>query len=122
VVAEIKRRYKECKGATPATEYQELFDLIYSIQEEPVNEDLEEASNLYCINAESSYTNDMFDRGDIYKAFKAGAEWQKQQIKKSAIYGIVAGRVKDEVFVASRWFKDDKLKPAEDIKLIIIKS
>ncbi len=32
--AEIERRYKECKGATPATEYQELLDFIDSMQEE----------------------------------------------------------------------------------------
>ena len=32
LVAEIKRRYKECKGATPATEYQELLDFIDSMQ------------------------------------------------------------------------------------------
>ena len=64
----------------------------------------------------------VMDKKAKYDAFIAGANWQEQQIKKSAIYGIVAGRVKDEVFVASRWFKDDKLKPAEDIKLIIIKS
>ena len=37
LVAEIKRRYKECKGATPATEYQELLDFIDSMQEEPTD-------------------------------------------------------------------------------------
>ena len=131
LVAEIKRRYKECKGATPATEYQELLDLIASMEEEPVSENLKQFEDieLYARNEadkfaskEYEYHNDirLLSKG-FYWGCKAGANWQEQQIKKSAIYGIVAGRVKDEVFVASRWFKDDKLKPAEDIKLIIIK-
>ena len=34
LVAEIERRYRECNGATPATEYQELLDFIDSMQEE----------------------------------------------------------------------------------------
>lgn len=38
VRAEIERRYRECNGATPATEYQELLDFIDSMQKEAKNE------------------------------------------------------------------------------------
>jgi len=39
------------------------------------------ASDKYSEDAESNYANDMFDRGDISKAFEAGAMWQKQQME-----------------------------------------
>lgn len=110
----------------------EIEELIKALQEEPThfatsepNEDIEQYARNEAdkfASKEYEYHNDirLLSKG-FYWGCKAGAKWQEQQIKKSAIYGIVAGRVKDEVFVASRWFKDDKLKPAEDIKLIIIK-
>lgn len=56
------------------------FDREESMElvEEPVSEDLEKASDEYSENIESDYSNNMFDRCDIFIAFIAGAEWQKQ--------------------------------------------
>ena len=54
-------------------------------QEEPVSEELEEAADQYSQSIHSDYSNDMFDRGDIYEAVIYGAEWQKEQMMKSVL-------------------------------------
>ena len=54
-------------------------------QEEPVSEELEKVSNKYSEDIESTYLNDMFDRGDIMGAFEAGAEWQEKQFEKNRL-------------------------------------
>ena len=48
-------------------------------KEEPVSEELEKVSDKYREDIESDYSNDMFDRGDIMKAFEAGANWQREK-------------------------------------------
>lgn len=53
-------------------------------EEDPVSEDLEKVADQYSQGIESDYTNDMFDRGDIYEAVIYGAQWQKQQIIQKA--------------------------------------
>lgn len=68
--AEIKRRYKECKGATPATEYQELLAFIDSMQEEPISEKK-------CIFTKDSYTDE--DRKVICKDCKEKCEYSKKE-------------------------------------------
>jgi len=52
-----------------------LSIFLDSLQEEPVSEDLEEASRNYADNEE--YGNDVYFA--IEAAFKAGAEWQKEK-------------------------------------------
>ena len=54
---------------------EELVKLVKC--EEPVSEECEEAADRYGESIESNYPNDMFDRGDISKAFEAGVEWGK---------------------------------------------
>lgn len=143
ILAEIKKIKERIGSNAFLSEYEKGInfgredvcdDIIYSlnnlevkvkIEESEQNEDIEQYARNEAdkfASKEYEYHNDirLLSKG-FYWGCKAGANWQEQQIKKRAIYGIVAGRVKDEVFVASRWFKDDKLKPAEDIKLIIIK-
>lgn len=57
---------------------QDILMFIDSMQEEPVSEDLEEAANEYkCQQALEDY------RPSLYKAFKAGAKWQKEQDKET---------------------------------------
>ena len=58
-----------------------------SLQEKHVSEDLEEVSDKYGKNIESNYSNDMFDRGDIMKAFEDGAQWQREQMMVEAVEG-----------------------------------
>jgi len=47
--------------------YKELLEYIDSLQEEPVNEELEEAAN--------DYAHDIV-HDDVFETFKAGAHWQ----------------------------------------------
>lgn len=57
-----------------------ILSFIDSLQEEPASEDLEEASRNYADNEE--YGDDVYFA--IKVAFKAGAEWQKENIWKPA--------------------------------------
>ena len=52
-----------------------------SLTQEPVSEDLEEATINYCVNVRKGYPRVM-DETDRYicNAFKAGANWQKERI------------------------------------------
>ena len=64
-------------------EYETLTDLedfIDSLPKEPASEDLEEAANFYA----NTHTEWFDSEGNpcIMPAFKAGAEWQKQQMKE----------------------------------------
>lgn len=65
--------------------YNEVLAILDSMQEEPVSEDLMEATNNYCVNVRKGYPRVM-DETDRYicNAFKAGAQWQKEQIMKDA--------------------------------------
>ena len=62
-------------------------------KEEPVSEDLEEAANDYAVTVYNNYLDNpkAFENKDAdtlnEDAFKAGAKWQKQQIKKSMDLG-----------------------------------
>lgn len=58
-----------------------------SLLKESMSEDLEEVSDKYGKNIESNYSNDMFDRGDIMKAFEDGAQWQREQMMAEAVEG-----------------------------------
>ena len=58
---------------------------IDSLQEEPVNKDLEYASEKYaCRFSSSKYGHDK-----VKDAFIAGAKWQKEQMTKDAIDAVV---------------------------------
>lgn len=56
-----------------------------NLQEEPVSEDLMNATNNYCVNVRKGYPRVM-DETDRYicNAFKAGAKWQREHLFKSA--------------------------------------
>ena len=57
---------------------------INSLQEESVSEDLEEAANEYCNTP--AINNPPFAPTEFIKeAFKAGAQWQKQQTVEKAV-------------------------------------
>ena len=53
---------------------------IQALQEKPVSDDLEDATNNYCVNVRKGYPRVM-DETDRYicNAFKAGAQWQKEK-------------------------------------------
>ena len=61
--------------------YNEVLAILDSKQEEPVSEDLEEAVNAYI-----GYAPDIDESPSTYgkrQAFKAGAQWQKEQDKET---------------------------------------
>lgn len=99
------------------SELKHLLSFIDSLQEEPVSDDLEKVFDKYSEELESDYSNDMFDRGDIFRACKFGAQWQKEQIMKDAI--------SMDVYYETEW--DDihkflrKNLDGEKVKLLIIK-
>lgn len=72
-------------------QYKSLLDVIDSISEEKPSEDLEEAADRYA--SDSTGFIDM----TAYRAFKAGAEWQKKKdretIELAEEHAILAGRV-----------------------------
>ena len=62
------------------------LEVVKEVQEEPVSEDLIGATNNYCVNARKGYPRVM-DETDRYicNAFKAGANWQKEQFEKNRL-------------------------------------
>ena len=54
---------------------------IDALKGELVSEGCEESADRYGESIESNYPNDMFNRGDISKAFEAGVEWNKSHKK-----------------------------------------
>lgn len=77
---------------------------VKELQEEPVSEDLIDATNNYCVNVRKGYPRVM-DETDRYicNAFKAGANWQEKQdqstIELAEDHAYFAGRTKtiDEI-------------------------
>lgn len=66
--------------------YTELLDFINSIQEEPVSEDLEEASNNYAESEEKRIgCGTEFFTPELAKAFKAGSQWKEKQFEKNRL-------------------------------------
>ena len=112
----------------------ELVDVddLPNKEKEPVSEDLEKAANEW--DAKASFTPfymALDDKGNPYEvrqdytthaeSFKAGAEWQKQQIMKEAVDGLV---ICDEL---THGYKDiamhipNNLEVGDKVRLIIIK-
>ena len=91
--------------------YNEVLAILDSLQEEPVSEDLEEAS--------LEYWNHQLDSGEdtLRDAFKAGAQWDREKMMSQAIDGLVicdkelTQGYKDIVFSIPKELKvDDKVK------------
>ena len=90
IKAEIERLYKEAKeepytgrmeGRLEALDKLDAF--IDSLEEEPVSEDLEKAA----VEAFKHIVDS--DKNNFYEIFKAGANWQKEQMLKDAVNGEV---------------------------------
>ena len=62
-----------------------IENFINSLPEEPVSEELEKVFNRYSEDIESVYSNDMFDRGDIFRACKYGAQCQKEHFEENRL-------------------------------------
>lgn len=93
---------------------------VKEVQEEPVSNDLEEAANDYVGHAPeidedlSVYSN--------REAFKAGAQWQKEQMMKDAVYGLVCGHDESSpAWIDLNLLNKPNIKVGTEVKLIIIK-
>lgn len=117
--AEIER-LKDIQSS-PIALCNDLISFIDSLPEEPVSEDLEEAAKKAAtwnshIDGNKFFPND-------YWLFKKGAQWQKEQMMKDAVYGLVCGH--DENIPA--WIdlnllnKPQNVKVGDEVKLIIVK-
>ena len=82
--------------------YNQLLSFINSLPEEH-NEDLEEAADQYALRDSQAYKGVHCTYVDDKIAFKAGAEWQKQQMVKDAVEGEVRkGYVGNQIIVHSK--------------------
>lgn len=128
-------RFKDSKivdfTTTEAFELARHFYELGKQSREPVNEDLEEAvSEQICIAADKHIKRVVDAAGhpgwdwttqDIADAFKAGAEWQKEQMLKDAVEGYVnyyedsGGILMAEAQVGCPYHNGDK------VKIIIVK-
>lgn len=115
--------------------YAELLNFIDSMHEEPVSEDLDKfatqsANKLYPPEYEMADDN-WKQRAGYVKGCKDGAKWQKQQLMKSAVKGVVHHFGDDEI--AAIHYNDPKgvpmsyfvssinLKAGDNVKMITIK-
>ena len=125
ILAEIERLKDECYYSTivPKTymtmAYDNILTFINSLSEEPVSEDLEEAAKHYLysnILYDDVYVGNPTDK-DCIKMFKAGAQWQKQQMMKDAVE-VQVNPLLGETFVGCMV---NGYKVGDKVKLIIIK-
>ena len=126
-------------GQESVVEHLEKF--IDSMPEEPVSEDLEEASKEWLIpqldKSYASYGENMimelthFDGYAMLDAIEFGAQWQKQQLMKSAVKGVVHHFGDDEIAAIhyndpkgvpmSYFVSSNDLKAGDNVKMITIK-
>lgn len=103
-------------------------------KEEPVSKDLEKAAKEW--DAKASFTPfymALDDKGNPYEvrqdytthaeSFKAGAKWQREQMMKNAVNGLVYAQLttSGEIMIRSNYFKSETLNYLDNVKLIIIK-
>lgn len=95
----------------------------FNKKEEPVSEDLEEAVNAYI-----GYAPEVDESSSTYgkrQSFKAGANWQKQQLMTKAVDGFVIEDIEegngDFLLSAEYLSKDMGFKDRQKVKVIVIK-
>ncbi len=101
---------------------------VEEVEEDPVSEDLEEATSRYA-KEEYSHKNHaaLPDRcigcyAPLKYAFKAGAKWQKEQMMKDAMYGLVCGHDESSpAWIDLNLLNKPNVKVGTEVKLIIIK-
>ena len=146
IISEIQRRInlfrKDGKlGSDTEIALYGLINFINAMHEEPVSEDLEEASKEWLIpqldKSYASYGENMmmelthFDGYAMLDAIEFGAQWQKQQLMKSAVKGVVHHFGDDEIAAIhyndpkgvpmSYFVSSNDLKAGDNVKMITIK-
>lgn len=99
--------------------YEGLIKFIDSLPEEH-NEDLEEAAKRYA--TEGDEINGLYIIDEEVDAFKAGAEWQKQQMMKDAVEGIVGGYTNIPAFINLEIEHKPNVKVGDKVKIVVLKT
>jgi len=122
IKAEIERLKAWQPIATPSLD--KLLSFIDSLKEEPVNEELEEAAIMHYKDV-MEYEAKTGLKPAYMTSFKAGANWQKQQIMSKAVSLVVKEFYGegDEVAWLIRPSKilDKKFHIGDKVKIILIK-
>ena len=106
--------------------YNQLLSFINSLLEEPVSEDLEKAAEEQARSY--GYMTEDYEFRENVESFKAGAEWQKEQMMAKAIDGDITfdyygdddktyGCIAHDSFC----LEDFGLKDTDKVKVIILK-
>ena len=115
LMAEIERRIDEVNQIGKASYEVGLFDAykiilsfidtfdVKEVEEEAVSNDLEEAIKKYLKSLRKSH----FEGYDIERAFKKGAQWQKEQMEKNRIEH--CDNITEEQYNLETGFLDDFL-------------
>lgn len=95
-------------------------------KEKPISEELEEAANSCssCIYLEEVLSDDDKEvlKERLVNTFKAGAQWQKEQMMKDAVYGLVCGHDESSpAWIDLNLLNKPNVKVGTEVKLIIIK-
>ena len=94
---------------------------VKEVQEEPVSEELEEAAKKIATR-HSHITGDTYYANDAW-FFKKGAQWQKEQMMKDAVYGLVCGHDESSpAWIDLNLLNKPNIKVGTEVKLIIIKN
>lgn len=108
--------------------YYSLLEFVDSMKEEPVSEDLEEAAlraNIILGDIKPKEFLDEYPYDPIgYRKFIEGAKWQKQQMMKMAVDGVVCFGSKG-VYVESDWLGTTDVETYGDngskVRIIVLK-
>ncbi len=103
-------------------ELENILSFIDSLQEEPASEDLEDAAAKYDRVIQVYNERERLVDTSGRKYFKLGANWQKEQMMKDAIDGVVICDEKLTLGYRDILFKfPEELKVGDKVKMIIIR-
>lgn len=121
LIQEAEKGYKSEFDEGRISAFEDMITFIDSLKEEPISNDLEEASvNYAATGLFLSNGKEMIDF-QVEKAFKAGALWQKEQLMKDAVYGLVCGHNDNSpAWIDLNLLKKPDVKVGEEVKFIII--
>lgn len=98
-----------------------IDNVLNKPQEETVTKDLDKAADEYASKASQAYKGVYCEYSNDQIAFKAGAKWQKEQMMKDAVYGLVCGHDKETpAWIDLNLLNKPNVKVGKEVKLIII--
>lgn len=119
---------QNCYGARDAL--RDLENFIDSLQQEQPSEDLEKYASRagfdYVDDIESKYPNHRWNDHDVEFAYRdgiiAGAEWQKEQMLKAAVEGVMIDSLRVQIMAPlNAVIQREGLKDGDKMKILIVK-